>query len=80
MTHRRGLRWRFCCHVPIGIYCEPSAEGYTVTGVVAHPDGSALVRAELEHQHGRLAEELGQELAERLVAQGARAILEAMAL
>jgi len=68
------------CHVPIGVYCEPSAQGYSVTGVVAHPDGSALVRAELEHQHEQPAEELGQRLAERLMEQGARTILEAVQL
>jgi hydroxymethylbilane synthase len=68
------------CHVPIGVYCEPSAEGYTVTGVVAHPDGSALVRAELEHQHEQSGEELGQKLAERLMGQGASEILGAVQL
>ncbi len=68
------------CHVPIGVYCEPSAEGFTVTGVVAHPDGSALVRAELEHQHEQSGEELGQKLAERLMEQGASEILGAVQL
>jgi hydroxymethylbilane synthase len=64
------------CHVPIGVYCELSPEGYVVTGVVAHPDGSPLVRAELEHQHGHSAEQLGQRLAEQLLEQGAKYILE----
>ena len=68
------------CHVPIGVYCEPSPQGYTVTGVVAHPDGSALVRAELEHQHDQSADELGQRLAESLLEQGAREILGAVQL
>jgi hydroxymethylbilane synthase len=68
------------CHVPIGVYCEPSSQGYTVTGVVAHPDGSALVRAELENQHNQSADELGQRLAERLLEQGAREILGAVQL
>jgi hydroxymethylbilane synthase len=68
------------CHVPIGVYCEPSPQGYTVTGVVAHPDGSALVRAELEHQGGQNADELGQRLAESLLGQGAREILGAVQL
>ncbi|WP_158748916.1 hydroxymethylbilane synthase [Acidobacterium sp. S8] len=63
------------CHVPIGVYCEPSSEGYIVTGVVANPDGSAMVRAELEHQHELSAEALGQRLARRLLEQGAREIL-----
>jgi hydroxymethylbilane synthase len=68
------------CHVPIGVYCEPSPYGYMLTGVVAHPDGSALVRAELDHQHDQSAEELGQRLAERLMEQGAREILGAFQL
>ncbi len=68
------------CHVPIGVYCEPSPDGFTVTGVVAHPDGSALVRAELEHQHEQSADELGQRLAESLLEQGAREILGAVQL
>lgn len=68
------------CHVPIGVYCEPSPAGYIVTGVVAHPDGSALVRAELDHQREQSAEELGQKLAHRLMEQGAREILGAVQL
>jgi hydroxymethylbilane synthase len=68
------------CHVPIGVYCELSAEGYTVTGVVAHPDGSALVRVELDHQREESADELGQRLAAQLMEQGAGAILGAVQL
>ena len=68
------------CHVPIGVYCEPSPAGYIVTGVVAHPDGSALVRTELDHQREQSAEELGQKLAHRLMEQGAREILGAVQL
>ncbi|HMD20004.1 MAG TPA: hydroxymethylbilane synthase [Alloacidobacterium sp.] len=68
------------CHVPIGVYCEPSTQGYTVTGVVAHPDGSAHVRAELECQSDQTADELGQRLAESLLEQGAREILGAVQL
>ncbi len=68
------------CHVPIGVYCEPSPEGYIVTGVVANPEGSPLVRAELEHQRDQSAEELGQRLADRLLEQGAREILGAVQL
>jgi len=63
------------CHVPIGVYCEPSPEGHMITGVVAHPDGSALVRAEFDHQLVQSAEELGRQLAERLMEQGAPEIL-----
>lgn len=65
------------CHVPIGIYCEPAPAGYIVTGVVANPEGAPFVRAELEHQQEQSAETLGRLLAERLLEQGARSILEA---
>jgi hydroxymethylbilane synthase len=64
------------CHVPVGVFCEPSSEGYTITGVVADPAGSPLVRLELEHQRGHSAERLGQLLADRLLEQGAKQILE----
>ncbi len=68
------------CHVPIGVYCEPSQKGYTITGVVAHSDGSALARAELEHQRNQSAEALGQHLSAHLLEQGAREILGAVQL
>lgn len=68
------------CHVPIGIYCEATPEGHSIIGVVAHPDGSALVRTELDHQHGQSAEDLGKRLAERLMQQGAQEILGAAQL
>lgn len=68
------------CHVPIGVYCEPSLEGFIVTGVVAHPDGSPLVRAELQHQHDQSPIQLGERLAEELLGQGAKYILEPIPL
>src|SRR5271170_6978180 len=40
------------CQVPIGTYCQPSPEGFTITGTVASPDGHRMVRAALDHQHG----------------------------
>ena len=64
------------CHVPVGVFCEPSTAGYTVTGVVAHPEGSPLVRIEMEHRRDQDAVALGQQLAERLLEQGADSILE----
>jgi hydroxymethylbilane synthase len=68
------------CQVPIGVHCAPTADAYTITGVVASPEGSELIRAELEAQHGVDAAELGQRLAEELLRQGARSILETLAL
>ena len=63
------------CHVPIGIYCRNTPEGIVVSGAVAHPDGSSLVRVELRHESGQAAEQLGHLTAERLLEQGAREIL-----
>jgi hydroxymethylbilane synthase len=68
------------CQVPIGIHCEPRAGGFSITGVVATPDGASLIRAELEHQQGMDAESLGQKLAQRLLQEGAGPILDAMVL
>jgi hydroxymethylbilane synthase len=65
------------CQVPIGIYCEPCAEGFLITGAVASPDGSSVLRAELEHQHGMSAEVLGETLAQWLLEQGADSLLQA---
>lgn len=65
------------CQVPIGIHCEAAGNGFLITGVVASPDGSSLLRAELEHQAGLRAEALGEKLAHRLLEQGAERLLQA---
>jgi hydroxymethylbilane synthase len=65
------------CQVPIGIFCEPEGEGFLIAGVVASPDGSSVLRAELEHQKGARPEALGEKLAQRLLEQGADRILQA---
>ena len=68
------------CQVPIGIHCTPDADGesYSIAGVVAAPEGGQLIRAEFEQQANVTATELGQRLADELLRQGARNILEAM--
>ncbi|GGH12328.1 hydroxymethylbilane synthase [Silvibacterium dinghuense] len=63
------------CQVPIGIYCQPVGDGYSILGVVAAPDGASLVRAELECQKEERPEVLGRRLVEKLLAAGARDIL-----
>jgi hydroxymethylbilane synthase len=63
------------CQVPIGIHCQPSPEGFTITGAVASPDGQRLIRAALDHQHGASPAALGQKLAARLLEQGAASLL-----
>jgi hydroxymethylbilane synthase len=64
------------CQVPIGVHCQPSPAGFAITGVVASSDGHSLVRAVLDHQHGALPATLGQNLAARLLEQGAGSLLE----
>jgi hydroxymethylbilane synthase len=70
------------CQVPIGIYCARvlSAEGWSIAGVVTHPDGSASVRVEREHQSTGDAVVLGVRLAELMLAQGAGELLEGVSV
>jgi hydroxymethylbilane synthase len=63
------------CQVPIGILCEPTKEGFLIAGVVSTPDGSSILRAEIEHQKGATPEALGERLARELLEQGADSLL-----
>lgn len=65
------------CQVPIGIHCEVTGESCRITGAVAKPDGSSILRAELEHQKSADAEALGKKLARQLLEQGAGTLLQA---
>jgi hydroxymethylbilane synthase len=65
------------CQVPIGVHCEPDGDGFLIAGVVAAPDGSSVLRAELEHQRGASAQDMGEKLARKLMEQGAGQILQA---
>jgi hydroxymethylbilane synthase len=72
------------CQVPIGAYASIAAPDasdmmasgaaaiITITGIVGSPDGAELLRATLS---GSQPEELGAELAQLLIAQGAERIL-----
>jgi hydroxymethylbilane synthase len=62
------------CHVPVGARGQVDGEQLKLLGVVANPDGSSLLRGEAAGCVAH-AEELGCELAERLLSQGARQIL-----
>jgi hydroxymethylbilane synthase len=64
------------CHVPVGARGVAEGEKFRLRGVVANPDGSSLFRGEASGCVAR-AEELGRELAERLLSQGAQQILTA---
>ena len=66
------------CHLPVGVSCEPANNGWTVMGVVARPDGSQILREQLElHQEHPSAEEAGRAMANRLLARGAAEFLAA---
>ncbi len=62
------------CHVPVAAYATVREKKIILRGLVAHPDGTLLLRAE---QTGELeiAEALGIAVAKELVQQGAEAIL-----
>ena len=66
------------CHLPVGVYCEPTNNGWTVTGVVARPDGSQILREQMElHQERASAEDAGRVMADRLLTRGAAEFLAA---
>jgi hydroxymethylbilane synthase len=62
------------CYVPVGARATVARNELKMLGVVAHPDGSALYRGEIAGQV-ESATELGRELAERLLREGADKIL-----
>src|SRR6266550_1695682 len=62
------------CHVPVGARGVVEGEKFELLGVVANPDGSSLFRGETSGCVAH-AEELGRELAERLLSQGAQQLL-----
>jgi hydroxymethylbilane synthase len=62
------------CHVPVAAFAQLHADGIALQGLVGSARDGALVRAE---GGGDDAEALGIEVAERLLAQGARALIDA---
>lgn len=65
------------CQVPLGGFGEISEGTLKVRGFVASPDGTRLVRAEIDGR-AEQAEALGEALAQKLKAQGAEQILAAL--
>jgi hydroxymethylbilane synthase len=61
------------CQVPIGAYCRPEGAEYRISGCVSSPDGATVLRAEAR---GIDAEALGTDLADSLLRQGARHLLD----
>jgi len=63
------------CQVPIGGFAELHGDILHLRGLVGEPDGSRLLRAEIRGASAR-AETLGAQLAQELLAKGAKAILD----
>ena len=72
----RGLLKRLGggCHVPVGARAQVYGELIEIIGVVADPGGHEFFKAELAGLAMK-AEELGKELADRLLSQGAQKLL-----
>ncbi len=67
------------CMVPIGAFAQRRGSGIYLRGFVASPDGTRYVSAEEQAPYpGRNPEEVGQALAGKLTAAGAREILAAL--
>lgn len=66
------------CYVPVGARAKVNGAELTMVGVVAKPDGSSLCRGEVAGPAANAAE-LGRELAERLLQEGADQILQSVA-
>lgn len=65
------------CQVPIGAFAELEGETLTLRGLVGNPDGSQVIRGEMQG-HMKDAEQIGTELANDLLDRGAGAILAAV--
>ncbi len=63
------------CHVPVAFHCEQSGQRLTLRGLVGEPDGSRVLRSQGQ---GFVSDpvQLGVAVAEDLVGQGAKAILD----
>ncbi len=64
------------CQVPVGAYAEPAGQGLVLTGAVAMPDGTMVLRR-TACGPAAAAEDLGRGLAAALLAEGADRLLAA---
>ncbi len=62
------------CQVPLGGHATLDDPQLTLRGLVAEPDGSRIIHAEIQG-HRSLARQMGQQLGEQLIQQGADTIL-----
>ena len=67
------------CHLPVGVYCGAEGAGWAITGVVARPDGSQVLREQMqlrgEDSRRMSAEDAGRAIANRLLERGAAEFL-----
>jgi hydroxymethylbilane synthase len=63
------------CQVPLGGFAEISGGSARLRGFVARPDGSRMVYDEMTVPRSGMPQELGNAVAQRLIAKGAREIL-----
>jgi hydroxymethylbilane synthase len=65
------------CQVPIGSFAEIKGDSLLLRGLVGSPDGSTIIRAQL---NGLITDpvNLGERVAEQLIAQGATELLDAL--
>jgi hydroxymethylbilane synthase len=81
VTAERAMNQRLQggCQVPIACYAEHVADGarLRLRGLVGKPDGSLILRAEAEAAVAE-AQQLGEQVADRLLEQGAAEILAAV--
>jgi len=64
------------CQTPVAAYARYESARFVIEGMVAAPNGRILVRSRLTSQ-SKKPESVGEELASRLLAQGAQTIMEA---
>lgn len=68
------------CQIPVGVHCERVERGWEITAIVAHPDGSQVLREadQLQAADNDFAEarETGRRIARRLLDRGAGELLQ----
>ena len=62
------------CHIPIGAYAEKKGEKIKITGMVASPDGSKIIRESMEGDFNDYIS-LGNKIGEKIIGLGGKSLL-----
>lgn len=62
------------CHIPIGAYAEKIGEKIKITGMVASPDGSKIIRESMEGDFNDYLN-LGNKIGEKIIGLGGKSLL-----